>query len=342
MKNILLFILGTTISFLLYLLLSFLSLPLAKNLIIDFYNVKDYINSNTPQEKKRLLIMSASDGMYGIDGNIINAHSPYYPINYAMTYGVGIALEYRISKLISSSQPQDTILLPLNFGFYEESSPIADYTYYQNILSWGNTQEKQILIQQPPLFIETLCKTPPSRILTGILYQIHHKLKNQTQRLEEVKNAWNQKNHLTEFTIYNLDQYGSLMFHPENKIKQGSWEYLNKSPQISDYFIQQISRLIQYAKDNNITLIFTYPPTIKNAKFDLENPLHYQKIQKLKQQLKQYGITLMGDPKRFQFPIEFFYDTEYHLNSSGAKAYTQELIEVLKQSTTTPTTQTQP
>lgn len=343
MKQTIFFIIGIFINSIIFLIIAYFSLPLSKPEFGNYFVIKDYINQKNIH-KHRLLIMSASDGIYGIDGKTIDSQTTFSPINYSLFFGTGVALEYRITKIILASKKNDFILLPLNFSFYFEQTAQEDYTFQQNMLMWGDFQNNTTKYDWI-YFLEVLGKSPPSLLLTGLIKRIKYSLCDKTCIIAKIEKIWNTPNNKTPFqvSVNSLNQYGNFDTHNGIKLNSNKqYSYLNKNPQISDYFIQQISRLIQYAKDNNITLIFTYPPTIKNAKFDLENPLHYQKIQKLKQQLKQYGITLMGDPKRFQFPIEFFYDTEYHLNSSGAKAYTQELIEVLKQSTTTPTTQTQP
>lgn len=210
MKHIWIFIGGCFLGFFVFLILSYFSLPLASPALKNYYVLKDYINQNAPSNKKRLIIMSASDGMYGIVGEIIDKETEYYPINYSMFFGTGLALDFRINKLISILQNGDTLLLPLNYGFYSTKENPRYFSYYQNMLSWG---DENFANKYPLLTIQTLLKSPPSKILTGFIQHIIANIKEK-HIIDRAKTRWEQDTGVFySVSPDSLDQYGELRYH---------------------------------------------------------------------------------------------------------------------------------
>ena len=328
MKKIIIFFCGCLIFAPLFLICSYYSLPLASPSLQNYYILKDHINQNVPKHKKRLVIMSASDGMFGIVGEMIDKETEYYPINYSMFFGTGLDLEFRINKLIASLQNGDTLLLPLNFSFYSTQRNPDYFSYYQNMLSWG---DKGFLYNHPILTLKTLLKSPPSQIPTGFIKHIVAYLRSQDLANKKEKKWREGGENFNGINISSLDRYGELRYHQGTLLKpKTAYSYLNEDFKISDYFLKNYKKLIDFCMKNNIKIIVAYPPILENPSFDLNKPYFMQIVKNFQKELLINKIQIQGDPQNFQFPLQDFYDSPYHLNTQGAIKYTNELIKILK------------
>ena len=326
MKKIVVFFCGNILAILLFLLLSYFSLPLASPSLQNYYILKDHINQTTPKGKKRLLIMSASDGMFGIIGEMIDKETEYYPVNYSMFFGTGLDLEFRINKLMSILKKGDTILLPLNYGFYTINKNPQYFSYYQNMLSWGDSD---FFYKHPLLTLQTLFKSPPSIIPTGFIKQLIAYIKKK-KVIANAQDRWAKNLPLFNGVgIDSIDRYGELRWHNgTNFNKHIPYEYIKDDFYISPYFLEQYKKLKYFCDKNHIKIIVTYPPMAKNVK----QKSFLEKAKKLKQKLIKQKIQICGNPENFQFDFFYFYDSPYHLNTEGAKKYTKELIKILNRS----------
>lgn len=274
--------------------------------------------------------MSASDGMYGIVGEMIDKETQYFPINYSIFLETGLDIEFRFNKLIHSLKNGDTLLLPLNYAFYSTKENKQYFSYYQNMLSWGNPN---FFYSYPLLSLKTLLKSPPSKIPSGLLYYLQN-IKVKEKLIDSTIQRW-AKNPQTFHgdSVQSLDQYGEFRHHQGTLLKQNIKEqYLSQDSRVETYFLSHYKKLEDFCNQHNIKILFTYPPMLENTNFNLNNSQDLKKIKNLQNQLHQYGIKLLGNPKDFQFPIQDFYDTPNHLNTQGAIKYTKELIKILNQS----------
>lgn len=330
MKKVIFFFFGCLLSILLFLVISYFSLPLASPAYQNYFLLKDYINQTAPKHKKRLVIMSASDGMFGIVGELIDKETEYFPINYSIFFGTGLDLEFRINKLISVLKDGDTLLLPLNYGFYTTQSNPQYFSYFQNMLSWG---DDKFLYNHPILSLQTLLKSPPSKIPTGILQHITTQIRK-TSVLNKALTRWKENKHnFYGISTDSLDKYGTLRYQQGTKISSDlTFSYIEKDSSPTKYFLQFYNQLKTFCNQRNIQIIVTYPPMLKNSEFNLDNQKTKDILKNFRKRLEQEGITIVGLPQNFQFSLQDFYDTPNHLNTQGAIKYTKELIKILNQS----------
>lgn len=330
MKNIIVFFCGSLLAIPVFLFLSYFSLPLASPSLQNYYILKDHINQTIPKDKKRLVIMSASDGMFGIVGEMIEKETEYYPVNYSMFFGTGLDLEFRINKLIASLRNGDTLLLPLNFDFYSTQRNPNYFSYYQNMLSWG---DDHFIVNHPLLALKALLKSPPSQIPTGFIKYIIANLKSQ-DIINKTEKRWQEGEEVFNgINTNSLDKYGELRYHQGTLLDPKTiHSYFDEDFKVSSYFLQNYKKLIDFCTTHNIKTIITYQPIFKNPSFDLSKPYFVSIMKKFQRELFENSIDIQGNPQTFQFPIQDFYDSPNHLNTQGAIKYTKELIKILNHS----------
>jgi len=83
-----------------------------------------------------------------------------------------------------------------------------------------------------------------------------------------------------------------------------------------------------WCKKNNIKLFITYPNTINNKEYYQDSYLNYFSF--LKEYFNENNIEVIGTPHDSMYPLKYFYDSRYHMNTKGSKIRTKELIKIIK------------
>ncbi|MFC3867407.1 hypothetical protein, partial [Helicobacter equorum] len=77
------------------------------------------------------------------------------------------------------------------------------------------------------------------------------------------------------------------------------------------FFLKSICLLESFATSKNIKIFLTYPVTLENPYFSLNDPQTFAKIENLKAKLKKHNIEIYGDFRDFHFERQYFFDTPY-------------------------------
>ena len=313
----------------------------AEKWIADAYEVKTLINEQATT-KQRIFIAGGSSSLFGFNGAMIEVNTDFRFINYATH--AGLPLNYHIDKVIHHAKKGDIVILPLEFSYYASSIPSEHYWYIQNMLTWDKDYKKYI-----DTYHELLAyfKNNPSEILFRMMIDFYkEKVVNQVSKeqiayrpidLEEIDTQDGIKITSCQDEIFKSYSYLYLSpngdFCPEgSKITDSEKvDYLSKDLKLSSFFLSEYQRLKTFADSQNITLILTYPVTLENPLFSLDDKETYKKIENLKAELEKHDIRIYGDFRDSHFGREYFYDTHYHLNAKGAQLRTKKFIQALPQ-----------
>lgn len=293
-----------------------------------FYQIKEYINSQTIQ-KPRLLIVSGSNSIFSFDSKIIKENTPFYPVNFATN--AGIPINFHIDKMIRNAKNGDYIFLPLEFEYYKKAEPKGEPQYIHDMLMWGDGYNKYISNVD---IIKAYILAPfngKAINLRRIGSQIKYNKPIDNIILEWQKYVKSGEKKFSGHSFKSLNAYGEYAYH-EGEAEKIDREYLPDNIKISDFFISEYKRLESFAKQNDIKIFLTYPVTAENPKFSLQDPKTFAKIERLKSELAKHGIPIYGDFRDSHFEKKYFFDSSgYHLNSEGAKLRTQNFVKMLKE-----------
>lgn len=98
------------------------------------------------------------------------------------------------------------------------------------------------------------------------------------------------------------------------------------SEMLSDDFIQYLNRFHAFAAEKGVEVYYRFPP-MNQAALDCSEKqvdLYYDALNSV------LDFPILGDPHRSILEEGWFYDTNFHLNASGAVVFTKGLIEDLK------------
>jgi hypothetical protein len=91
---------------------------------------------------------------------------------------------------------------------------------------------------------------------------------------------------------------------------------------------EEIVKFKDWCHENEIQFYLSFPTVVK---FDEYSNNEYQEIfQKIITESEKAGIDIIGKPNDFMYPIDFFYNSGYHLNSKGRDINTDFVIELIR------------
>ena len=323
------------VSFLIYAMLFFSNLPLqyANKWLKDVYFIKDFINSRFTN-KQRLLIVSGSNSLFGFNGELIDSQTPFTPINYGTH--AGLPLNFHVDKIIEQSKDGDIIFMPLEFNYYTNTEPTQDYWYIHNMLVWNKNYTKYL---SPVNIVLAYFHNDVSflgQYVKDNWRAIFSKQPTLQEEATHIQQIWQkmiqnqQKQKYGGYDYKSLNKYGDFCGHTGTHYSK-NFDYLAVNLKLSPFFLSEYNRLVEFAKSKNIKVFLTYPVTLENLDFSLNDSKTFEKIQNLKAQLKTHNIEIYGDFRDFHFVRKYFFDTSYHLNTKGAALRTQAFIKLLKQ-----------
>lgn len=288
------------------------------------YTVKDFINSK-PTTKQRLLIISGSNSLFGFDGALIDSQTRFKPINYGSH--AALPINFQIDKIIDQVKEGDIIFMPLEFNYYTRNEPNEDYWYIQNMLTWNKNYTKYITTKNTIL---AYIKNNPMIMFKNFFKSFIRPVDMPTNPIATMQEKWQNPQKFEGYEYTSLNQYGDFCTQVGN-LYTNNEKYLFPNLKLSPFFLSEYARLTEFAKNKNIKVFLTYPVTLENPDFSLNDPKTFAKIDNLKAQLKAHNIEIYGDFRDFHFERKYFFDTAYHLNSEGAILRTQAFIKLLEQ-----------
>ncbi|MDY5303931.1 MAG: hypothetical protein SPH02_03280 [Campylobacter sp.] len=295
------------------------------------FKIKEYINAQTTQ-KPRLLIVSGSNSLFGFNSALIKENTQFHPINLAAH--AGLPFNFYVDKIIANAKNGDYIFLPLEFDYYTRPEPKANQWYIHNMLLWGDGYAKYI--SQKDILQAYFSAFAPLNLYKALLspnalkHQIQGRLNAHISPIpqwESLIQSREEKHYQHDFK--SLNAYGDFAYQ-KGTMQNIQAEYLSDSLEISDFFLSQYRRLESFAQQNNIKLFLIYPVSAENPHFSLQDTNTFKKIENLQTQLTKHNIQLYGDFTDSHFEEFYFYDTNLHLNSEGAKLRTMHFIKMLE------------
>ena len=293
------------------------------------YQYKAHIAEQT--ESPKIIIISGSNAMFGIDSAMIEDITGYPVINLAGH--AALDLNFFYFKLVEHIGDGDIVVMPLEDTYYEQDG-FSDW-FINNMLAWGKKDYLDYLdIADKFKFIVSV---PKERIFEGVLKQkgtnpVIQKdeiIKGMDELLLSEGAKWRGYNHTS------LNMYGDMI--PEEHVTKAISKlyqkgvYYFQSADISDAFVASYRKIKKLVSRHNGQLILTWPVSMRNKYFDLSLPEHLDFVDERRRLFAEESIKIECNPALFNFDAKFFFDTEYHLNKYGTMMRSENLAQCLNQ-----------
>jgi hypothetical protein len=279
--------------------------------LYEIYIIKNQIAQSIKVPK--LTIISGSNAIFGISCKTIQQQSNVPCFNGGTNGALGT--DYLFKRARPWLKPGDIVLLPLEYEFYT----------YQKI---PNDAYVSYVLARDPQYLRSVDLLTQFRFITGVSFErlklgILAKLKTPA-----LGNA--------NYQSKNLNQYGDETSNLKDQRTKDQLTKISKEQPMaiingtidSSYGMNMIRDFTHWCRENNITVLATWPNTIKFEVYRGQSQqAFFQSIEQLYQKL---GVPLLGKPEDFMYKKSLIYDTSYHLNDQGVKQRTQQIITLLK------------
>lgn len=275
----------------------------------------DKINIANSIDAPKILVVSGSNGLFGISCKLIHEEANFPCVN--ASTNVGLGLEYILNFARLMAKEGDLIIMPLEYHVYSSEEQINDV-----VIDYVFARNPQYLLSVDWLDkIHFISGISYPRLARGIMAQI----KTPEPRLDGYQSE-------------NLNEYGDETSNREANITKYQrkqiadiepFNVLEKKGYIqSTQGLEVLKNFIIWAQKNNIQIIATWPNTVWFEEYsEPETQLYFQSIKDFYQSL---NVPVLGEPRDFMYDKSMFYDTEYHLHDRGVRLRTQQLIQLLQ------------
>ncbi len=277
--------------------------------VFDAYQLK--IAAANAIAGPRVLVVAGSNAMFGIDSKQLESFWNIPVVNLGVNAGLGLPYILAVSRRVA--RPGDVILMPLEYALYlddgKPSSQLINYVIGRDMDYWRSLSRFEQLRFSAGMsserWVEGLRHLPDTPV-TGT-YGAHH---------------LDAKGDQTHSSATDLS--------PENiaAVKAAKpWSYGARAANESGGWAL-LTKYIHWAHANNICLIAVPTALLHHAKYDtdIQEQTFYSG---LAHRLQGMGIPYAGQPKDFMYPIDWFFDTDYHLQDWARTRHTANLIKVL-------------
>lgn len=277
------------------------------------FDVKDRVALEA--EGQKILVLGGSNVLFGVSAQQMEEELGIPTINYAVHAGLR---DYIFEKTKRIAKPGDIVLMPLEYEYYTYSSRIAFETRLP--------EDQYILAYDRPYFdtlpvldrFNMLCQNGVDlgkNAYYTVFYEQTKDIPKGTYKVSDL-NRWGDQ------TVY---------LYPDRKFA-AAWELVfpeNFEATFPNYQgARDILEFSDWCKENNVTLIATFPSIGRKEKYDTEE--YKRKFALITQFYEGNGIPVLGEPSDFFYGEDLLYDTGYHLDEEGKTRRTSQLVEKLR------------
>lgn len=277
--------------------------------IFKCFEVKDKYAKSI--NAKKIVITSGSNTLYGMETNLIEKELNIPVVN--MAIHAGLKTDYILYRAKQILNKNDIVILPFE---YENFNWNGDNTSTRT--NFLLTHDRSFIADNMNMYeiLKMIISLSPLDIFEAFKEQYLINIKE-----KEIGRG---------YTSLTLNSNGDETYKKDTKEKILQTTYkpfsipLDKEP----YGLQVIKEFSLWSKKNNIKLYITFPNTIMLEEYKEKKHIEY--FNNLLEYFKKNNIDVIGKPMDTMYPINYFYDTRYHMNNQGAIIRTNNFIEKLK------------
>lgn len=257
----------------------------------------------------KIVFTSGSNTLYGMETETIEKELNIPVVN--MAIHAGLKTDYILYRAKNILNKGDIIILPFEYENFiwdgEESDTRTKYVL---------THDKNFFINELNLKekLSMLYSIKPSDLVFSIL--------------EQSKPAKEKPIGLA-YTSITLNKNGDETYKSGTEKKLYNQQKPFELP-LSEVTLglKKINEFNNWCIKNGIKLFVTYPNIIKQKSFSEDSYKDF--FITLSEYFQKHNISIIGKATDSMYPVNYFYDTRYHMNKEGAKVRTNEFLSKLK------------
>lgn len=259
----------------------------------------------------RLLILSGSAGLFGINAQLIQQQTGYPTMN--MAVHVGLGLDYQLYYIRETARAGDTVFLPLEYALYSTS--------------YDNEAHDDFVLARDPGYFHQLPWPETISMATRI-------------RFVRLQIGWRDKRHPEKTRAHQpyedtIDNNGDYLNNMAVDRQPNSPLMLLKAEELLDWnagnhsgAFAKLRDFIAWAKTHQVRVLAGFPNLIARPEYD--GPAAEQAIQAITDFYKSEGVPVIGNAREVMLPPEQFFNMSYHPTHEAALERTKRLIPELE------------
>jgi hypothetical protein len=290
-------------------LVNFYALPKTTLWVNNCLDKKERIALSLTSPK--IIFTSGSNTLFGLRAKDVENNLSIPSVNMAVHAGLEPDyILYRAKKVLKSG---DTIVLLFEYedllwdGSYDETRVGEILTYDKNYRDTLSLEDRYDLYKNLTFF------------------DILKSIKDQIRKSEEEPVG-------TAYNSTTLNSRGDETYNFNQKIIQNNMKKAYQPFEIKKLDTRGLKEILKFKKwcdEKNIKVFVSWPSIVYVKEYD--SVKYQQFFNDLVEYFRMHNIQILGQPRDFILPQSLFYDTEYHLNSTGMTIRTQKVIKLLQE-----------
>jgi hypothetical protein len=276
---------------------------------------KDRLIRSTPSPK--IILVGGSNLAFGIDSRMLRDSLKVNVVNMGLYAKLG--LRYMLAQVKPYIRAGDVVVI------------VPEYDQFYGKFSEGDNTLNTALLYAPPDRIGDFVKS-----YSVVDVVLRPRVENVRRAfLQATADAFGKKNEYfppDTNPVYNrrsFNQYGDMMSHLGRKSMKPEAIYAGDLPPASEFSreaVEELNDIADAARSRRARVYFLFPSYMDRAYNN-----NASAIAGLQSRLeREMRIPILGAPKDFVYPSNWFFDTRYHLNDLGRGPRTANMVEILR------------
>ncbi len=290
-----------------------------------------------PPDARKTVIIAGSGSLFGVNGGLITKATGTETLGFGLH--AGLDLDLLLANASRSIDANDQVVLPLEFEIYNRPRP-TDLSA-ANFLAYFYKDAGEI----PPSHLPALLlAAQPVTVFEGVVDRVAQlfgkptgfKLDEATV-LERWKNAQADPAALQAseryYDYFNLDAHGDKVLMRLTPPSAEAEAQAFRSPAadaISPYTIEMLDDWRADLAKRGAAMFLTWPIMIEDDAGTIVTEQHWQRLIDFARLADAKGQPLYCDPVAAVIPVQYRFDTVYHVNYKGSLLYSAGLADCLK------------
>lgn len=277
--------------------------------VFDAYQKKKSLSQQI--QGKKVLIVSGSNALFGIDSKLLSKHFKLPVLNYGVNAGIELPLILHLAK--RAINPGDIVLAPL------------EYTMYLHDSKLGMQVIDYLLAREPSFFwklsfgeqLYLLSHITLKRVVQGYNYQGGEPITKGLYGAHHIDHYGDQINTSLKFKEPYMQDV--ILKHQENPERYGDIFFTNKLGW------KYLEEFMKWANSNHVKIIFIPSTQMKDNSYftNSKEKIFYENIAK---EVRKRGWNYLGNPYNYMYKSSFYFNTNFHLTEQGRKIRTEQII----------------
>jgi hypothetical protein len=262
-------------------------------------------------ESPKLIVMSGSNGRYGIDTEKLGKGLGMPSVN--MATSVSLGLEYLLHQTRPVIKSGDWILVPLEYSLYRKD--LGGKSFTKECIEYVLAYDPDYFRAKEPIQkVEFIAGISLRRFFEGLLHTVFP-FSNTLEKYPPL--PFNKNGDATENIGHKFDGFNDALE-----------DFLLRKEGLSETALRTLSDFIDECRRNGVRFFAAYPSFLYNEVYLSEATR--EKIAAIEAFYASKNVPVLGTFEDSLYPIEDMYDTRYHLNTEGREKRTRLLLKLLK------------